>query len=67
MATTLGNILRLARAGIVLAQHGVRFVPAGTRVPIALHLARWATLPIRAVAWPFRSGPAEGDAGRQPR
>jgi ubiquinone biosynthesis protein len=56
MATTLGNILRLARAGIVLAQHGVRFVPAGTRAPFALHLARWATLPIRMLTWPFRVG-----------
>ncbi len=55
MATTLGNILRLARAGIVLAQHGVRFVPAGTKAPLALHLARWATLPIRALSWPFRA------------
>ena len=54
MATTLGNILRLARAGIVLAQHGVRFVPAGTKAPLALHLARWATLPIRVLTWPFR-------------
>ena len=25
MTSTLGNIFRLARAGIVLAQHGVRF------------------------------------------
>jgi ubiquinone biosynthesis protein len=56
MATTVGNILRLARAGIVLAQHGVRFVPAGTRAPFALHLARWATLPIRALTWPLRIG-----------
>ena len=56
MASTLGNILRLARAGIVLAQHGVRFVPAGTKVPLALHLARAATLPIRALTWPFRIG-----------
>jgi ubiquinone biosynthesis protein len=54
MASTLASILRLARAGIVLAQHGVRFVPAGTRVPLALHLARAATLPVRALAWPFR-------------
>src|SRR3990172_5651366 len=54
MATTIAHIRRLARAGIVLAQHGVRFVPAGTRAPLALHLARWATLPIRAIAWPFR-------------
>jgi len=56
MASTLGNILRLARAGIVLAQHGVRFVPAGTKVPLALHLARVATLPIRVLTWPLRIG-----------
>ena len=56
MASTIGNILRLARAGIVLAQHGVRFVPAGTKVPLVLHLARAATLPIRALTWPFRIG-----------
>ena len=58
MASTLGNILRLSRAGIVLAQHGVRFVPAGTKAPLALHLARAATLPIRALTWPFRIGRA---------
>ena len=61
MASTIGNILRLTRAGIVLAQHGVRFVPAGTKVPFALHLARAATLPIRALTWPFRIGqPKDG-------
>jgi ubiquinone biosynthesis protein len=56
MASTLGSILRLARAGIVLAQHGVRFVPAGTKAPFVLYLARAATLPIRALTWPFRLG-----------
>src|SRR6185295_11839955 len=56
MASALGNILRLSRAGIVLAQHGVRFVPAGTKVPLVLHLARAATLPIRALTWPLRIG-----------
>jgi ubiquinone biosynthesis protein len=55
MATAVGNVLRLSRAGIVLAQHGVRFVPAGTRAPFALHLARALTLPIRALTWPFRA------------
>jgi ubiquinone biosynthesis protein len=53
MASTIGNILRLTRAGFVLAQHGVRFVPKGTPVPLALHVARAATLPVRALAWPF--------------
>jgi ubiquinone biosynthesis protein len=55
MATTLGNLLRLSRAGIVLAQHGVRFVPRGERVPAFLHLARAATLPIRVLTWPLRA------------
>jgi hypothetical protein len=56
MATAVGNILRLSHAGIVLAQHGVRFVPAGTKAPFALHLARALTLPIRALTWPLRIG-----------
>src|SRR6476661_10957994 len=56
MASSLGNILRLARAGIVLAQHGVRFVPAGNNVPLCLQLARIATLPVRLLTWPFRIG-----------
>jgi ubiquinone biosynthesis protein len=55
MTSTLGNILRLSRAGIVLAQHGVEFVPAGTDPPLALYLARAATLPIRMLTWPFRA------------
>jgi ubiquinone biosynthesis protein len=54
MATAAGNILRLTRAGIVLAQHGVRFVPQGTRVPLVLHVARALTSPVRLFAWPFR-------------
>jgi len=54
MATTLGNLLRLSRAGIVLAQYGVRFVPPGARAHALLRLARWATLPIRVLSWPFR-------------
>src|SRR4029079_11465846 len=57
MATTAGNILRLSRAGLVLAQHGVEFVPAGTKTPLALHVARALTLPIRAPTWPFRAAP----------
>ena len=56
MATTIGSLLRLARAGLSLAQHGVRFVPEGTPVPLALRLARAATLPVRALTWPFRAG-----------
>lgn len=49
------NLFRLARAGIVLAQHGVRFVPKGMPVPPMLHVARALTLPIRIVSWPFRA------------
>ena len=37
----------------MLAQHGVRFVPQGTRVPFLLRVARAATLPIRLLAWPL--------------
>jgi ubiquinone biosynthesis protein len=59
MATAAGNILRLARAGVVLAQHGVRFVPRGSPIPLPLRLARAATLPIRLLAWPFRRGQAQ--------
>jgi ubiquinone biosynthesis protein len=56
MATSIGNFLRLARAGLSLAQHGVRFVPQGVPVPLALRIAHALTLPIRAVTWPFRAG-----------
>jgi ubiquinone biosynthesis protein len=56
MASTVGSILRLSRAGIVLAQYGVEFVPEGTKPPLALHLARAATLPVRILTWPFRAG-----------
>ena len=54
MANAVTSLWRLARAGIVLAQHGVRFVPKATKVPLALHLAYAATLPIRLLSWPFR-------------
>ena len=56
MATSIGNILRLARAGLVLAQHGVDIVPKGTPVPFALHLAKALTAPIRLLTWPLRLG-----------
>ena len=56
MAAALMNLLRLARAGIVLAQHGVRFVPPGTKAPLPLRLAHAATWPIRAISWPFQAG-----------
>jgi ubiquinone biosynthesis protein len=56
MAWPILNVLRLARAGVVLAQHGVRFVPQGTPAPLALKLAHAATLPVRVLTWPFRAG-----------
>jgi len=56
MSNPLTNLFRLARAGIVLAQHGVRFVPDGMKVPLLLQLARAATWPIRVLSWPFHAG-----------
>ena len=50
MAGALINSLRLARAGAVLAQHGVRFVPEGVPVPPALRIARTLTAPLRFFA-----------------
>ena len=37
MINAVASLFRLARAGIVLSQHGVRFVPKGMKVPFALH------------------------------
>ncbi|MGH1419493.1 MAG: 2-polyprenylphenol 6-hydroxylase [Hyphomicrobiaceae bacterium] len=48
--------MRLSRAGWVLAQHGVRFVPKGVPVPAPLRLALAATWPIRILTAPFRIG-----------
>ncbi|MGL4395458.1 MAG: 2-polyprenylphenol 6-hydroxylase [Hyphomicrobium sp.] len=56
MANALLNSLRLAKAGLVLAQHGVRFVPKGVPVPLPLRLARIATLPVRILTAPLRWG-----------
>jgi ubiquinone biosynthesis protein len=56
MASAALNFLRLARAGVVLAQHGVRFVPKGMKAPLALLFARAATWPVQLVAWPMRIG-----------
>ena len=60
MASAALNLFRLARAGAVMAQHGVSFVPKGMKVPLALKIARVATIPLQIVTWPFRVGkPAE--------
>lgn len=59
MAGAFINSLRLAKAGLVLAQHGVRFVPTRMKVPLGLHVARILTLPIQLIAAPFRAGQSE--------
>ena len=56
MAGAITNSLRLAKAGLVLAQHGVRFVPTGTSVPPPLRMARALTAPIRWLSAPFHAG-----------
>lgn len=53
MATAILNLYRLAKAGLVFARHGVRFVPRGVKVPIALKLASAATAPIGWLTAPF--------------
>lgn len=60
MAGALINSLRLAKAGLVFAQYGVRFVPQGVPVPLALRVARLATAPVRLIAAPFRRREAQG-------
>ena len=47
MPNALTNLSRLVRAGLVFAEFGVRFVPPGMPVPVALRLAQWATSPFR--------------------
>ena len=56
MAGALINSLRLARAGLVFAQHGVRFVPEGASVPPEVKLILALTAPIRLLARPFHAG-----------
>jgi ubiquinone biosynthesis protein len=55
MAGSITNSLRLAKAGLVLAQYGVRFVPPGTPVPLPLRLARIAVAPISLISAPFHA------------
>jgi ubiquinone biosynthesis protein len=56
MASALLNTFRLAKAGVVFAQYGVRFVPKGMPVPLALRLAQAVVAPIGWISAPFRSG-----------
>ena len=56
MASAISNTFRLARAGIVLAQHGVHLLPKGMPAPLPLRLARWLSLPFALIGWPFHIG-----------
>jgi ubiquinone biosynthesis protein len=56
MTSSLLNIVRLAKAGLVFAQYGVRFVPRGMPVPLALRVARIVTAPVGWISAPFRIG-----------
>ncbi|MEQ1653334.1 MAG: 2-polyprenylphenol 6-hydroxylase [Hyphomicrobium sp.] len=56
MPGALMHTVRLARAGLVLAQHGVRFIPKGIPVPLPLRLARMVTAPLRIIAAPLHWG-----------
>jgi ubiquinone biosynthesis protein len=55
LAARVLSLLRLARAGFVLAQHGVQLMPAKAEAPWPLKLAHAATWPVRVVAAPFRA------------
>jgi ubiquinone biosynthesis protein len=54
MANPVSSLFRLARAGLVFTEYGVRFVPKGTPVPLALRAARWLSWPLRVVLRLFR-------------
>lgn len=56
MASAVLNIYRLAKAGLVFAQYGVRFVPKGMPVPLALRVAGAAAAPVALLSAPFRMG-----------
>ena len=56
MASAFINMFRLAKAGVVFARFGVRFVPKGVPVPLALKAARAMVAPIGWVTAPFRWG-----------
>ena len=58
VASTVLNLVRLSRAGLVLALHGVRFVPKGVSPPLPVRLAILLTAPLRLVMWPFQLGRA---------
>jgi ubiquinone biosynthesis protein len=50
MLSAVTNLIRLSRAGIILAWHGVPFLPAGPGAPLAVRLLRRVTAPFRGNA-----------------
>jgi ubiquinone biosynthesis protein len=62
MANGLTNLSRLVRAGVVLAEHGVRLVPKGEKPPLPLRLANLVTWPVRMLRWPFTARSRSRDA-----
>lgn len=56
MVSSILNTYRLAKAGLVFARHGVRFVPKGMPVPFVVQAAAALTAPIGWVTAPFRIG-----------
>jgi ubiquinone biosynthesis protein len=58
MANALTNLIRLSRAGLVFAEHGVRFVPPGQPVPLALRVAQAVVAPLRWLRGPAKPGAA---------
>ena len=52
MSNALSDLVRLARAGLVFAEYGVRFVPKGQPVPLLLTVAQWASWPLRMIMRP---------------
>ncbi|MEZ5923046.1 MAG: 2-polyprenylphenol 6-hydroxylase [Hyphomicrobiaceae bacterium] len=57
MPGAVSHIRRLALAGLVFAEHGVRFVPKGTEVPLPLRAGRLLARIVSLITWPFRRSP----------
>ncbi len=49
MSNPIANIWHLARAGVVLAQYGVRFAPKGAQAPLPVRIAAVMTWPVGAL------------------
>lgn len=55
LANAITNLYRLGRAGLTLAQYGVRFVPKGIEAPTILYVARALVWPVKVLSWPLRA------------